>query len=435
MNINFYFYKNKLYFSGNPDVEDINFYNEKKGRMNLTNISFSIPKNFSKNSIHPDALALLALVTYGPFTKFNFNISWKVSAKFATAVEQCLKLKIKNIDNNLQSRVKPNYGIDSLAFSGGVDSTVALKLLPINTISIFMNRVSETDNAIISMYKSDAAIKSCNSLKVYKRECVIVDSSMEYIRNPTGFGVDWTVAAGSILLCEYYNLQSVNFGMVQESAFKLGHTKFSDLKSRSIYSKWYPLFECINLPLSLPTCGLSEIVTSRISQLMSEKWYPSSCVRGTSDTTCGLCFKCYRKKILDAKISLKQIDKKHFEIALKSKEVKNKLLKKPIHHENVLAYSLHNLNVENSEIYNALIKKVKPLIDYTNGLSVFEKFNTLALEYIPDHLKNIIHKKINELVPDASQEDLKFLREYDINPLIDSKNYIIAHNELSEILS
>lgn len=434
MDVDFEFCDRKLILRATPSDQDIAFGADRKAKIAALEVYFALPDGFSKYSIHPDALCLLALLIYGPFAKGEFNTSWGVSRVFSDVVGSFFKRKINNVDDHLHPRSLPDFGREALAFSGGVDSVAALALLPDDTLPIFMKRALP-DASKHGLYRPDAALKSCQSLRDSGRDVAIIETTMEFARDPVGFSVDWTNAAGAVLFSDFQNLRSVSFGMVQESAFFLGHSHFSDLQRRSVYSAWAPIFACIGLPISLPAAGLSEVVTSMIARNVNYKWVAQSCVRGSADLPCGRCFKCFRKVLLDAKIRKAKVSAEHFLIVQSSAEVRRRVLEVPIHHENVLAYSLNDLQVESSDIYIALSQKTKPLFEYGRGLRFLEKFNTLGLKYVPTHLCDSVRERIGEHAQDADESDRAIIEGWDIENISRSDAYLSAQARLEAILS
>ena len=66
----------------------------------------------------------------------------------------------------------------------GADSTAALAVMPGNTVPVFMNRPMREN----SMYDSDAPIKNyCELLRQIGYDVRIIDSDLEFTREPVGF--------------------------------------------------------------------------------------------------------------------------------------------------------------------------------------------------------------------------------------------------------
>ncbi|QTN45226.1 hypothetical protein H7683_19905 [Ectopseudomonas mendocina] len=416
-------------FCAEPSDEDRAFWEGRKARMGSNRAEFYLPDGLDFN-IHPDAKALIALLVYGPFAAKEIELSWAVSSHFAAVVKQSFKRHISPVDASISPRTLMRDGRDSLAFSGGVDSVAALALLPEETLPIFMNRVLP-EGVKKGLYRGDAALRSCETVRNSGREVIVLNNTMEFAREPVGFSVDWTNAAGAVLLSDVFGLRSVAFGMILESAFFIGHSHYSDLGSRSVYKAWAPIFDAVGLPIALPTAGVSEVVTTKIATAVSDKWYAQSCVRGTAETPCGTCFKCFRKKILDAKVSDRVLSSKHFDVAYSSKEVKRRLVEVPIHHENVLAFSIHGLRCDaDHPVLSALREKTQPIHEYGQGLEFVEKFYRRGLFYVPEFLRDCVSKKLSDYAQDASTKETHCVENWEISHLVNLSSYISAQQRL-----
>ena len=100
-----------------------------------------LPNDLDINSIHPDLLGLSCILICEPFIGKEITLPKPVSKKFFEGHSKVTsRYKIKNVDENLiPRRVKDNFS-PGLAFSGGVDSTAALSIMPHSTIPVFMDR-------------------------------------------------------------------------------------------------------------------------------------------------------------------------------------------------------------------------------------------------------------------------------------------------------
>lgn len=404
-----------------------------KARMGRGSTEFRVPTQFSMQDWHPDLEALLALLVYGPFAVTDMHVSRGVSAAFADAVINSLNIRVSPVDLTLSPRRLPTAGRDALAYSGGVDSTAALALLPEDTIPIFMHRVPLPGGAR-GLYRPDAALQSCTDVQTSGYHAEIVDTTMEYAREPIGFAVDWTNASGAILLADHLGLRSVSFGMVAESAFHIGHPRFSELARRSVYAGWAPLFERVGVPISLPTSGLSEVMTSKIATEQAFRWSSQSCIRGTAEQPCMNCFKCFRKGILEARIFDQPVDPSHFDIALNSAEVKRRLLEQPIHHEDVLAFSVHGLRCDGHPVLAALQRKTEALLDYSDGVCFAESIYPGFSRYVPDFIVDHVTNRLSEYASMASEHAIGIFEGWDTMSLCGEPSYREGQSQLERLL-
>ena len=82
---------------------------------------YSDGRNFP--SVHPDRLALVAIMNTLPFVEDTLKIGWPVSRSFIDATKVISRIKIESESNDCQPIVRNGNGKPSLLFSGGADST------------------------------------------------------------------------------------------------------------------------------------------------------------------------------------------------------------------------------------------------------------------------------------------------------------------------
>lgn len=173
----------------------------------------------------------------------------------------------------------------ALAFSGGVDSAAAYKLLdnplPIYTQVANPSKLHKQENALLALDEVDGVSVLTNQDQL----------PLLYGKNRGFYGVaGWTVP--SLLLSEYYNLNTFADGNILEFVYlrsKFGHgTKYVEPN----YSEIINAFNKLNYHYCLPCAGLTEVATTKIAQDFK---YAMGCMRGTDGKPCLNCMKCYRK--------------------------------------------------------------------------------------------------------------------------------------------
>ena len=85
-----------------------------------------------------------------------------------------------------------------LAFSGGVDSTAALALMPATTAPIFMDRPIRSK----SLYDKDAVRHSCLEVERLGYDMHVIQCDLEYVRNPGGLPVDVANSVPAVLMAD-----------------------------------------------------------------------------------------------------------------------------------------------------------------------------------------------------------------------------------------
>ncbi len=411
----------RLVFAFDPGDDDRAYYAPRKGRLNQQTVSLPC------GDLHPDLQALTALLIGGAFTAKHFELDRAVSQPFADVVRESFKRIVTPVDEALVPR--PPGTRDALAFSGGVDSVAALMLMPEDTIAMFLHRVSEAD--VRSAYSAEAALRSCEAVRAMGRPVMISETDLELVRNPVGFPVDWSNAAPAVAMADQLGLRSVAFGMIAESAFQLGHQSYSDLRQRAVYRAWAPLFDRVGVSISLPTAGLSEVTTARIAASVPQA-RPQSCVRGSADTPCGTCFKCFRKILLDSAVSGKPVPPSHFDGLTKA--VRLKLSERPIHHEAVLAYSIHKMPPVDHPLYRALKALTQPGVD-RHGLDYMERLFPVGLDYVLPAHRDAVARQIGRFSNRMEPDEAERIVGWTIEDIVASDEYAAAAERVRRVVA
>jgi hypothetical protein len=201
-----------------------------------------------------------------------------------------LLLRDHGIDVPRPKEVRPPSGKRvAVAYSGGVDSHAALRLLrsaiPVHTRVAHPSTLHKPENALLALRK-------------VRGLAIITDSDeLPRIHSRTrgfyGNGA-WTVP--SVLLAEHLKLGFVADGNVLETAYlysSAGHgTRYSNPDHADLLDR----FRIAGLEYAMPCAGLTEVATTRIT---AEAPYVMGCMRGVGGKPCGGCAKCYRKSALN----------------------------------------------------------------------------------------------------------------------------------------
>ncbi len=427
MRVNVTLEQQRLFFEVTPSEQDIKHCAALKGRPSGQTVFVDL--GFSAlEDIHPDLIALSALLIAEPFTSQEVSLNFAVSAGFKETFERFFRKKLGAVDFSIERRALPVHGREALAFSGGVDSCAALALLPNDTVSFFLKRTSPVGGDT-GRYNSSAALASCAAVQRAGYKVLVVPSSLEYAREPIGFPVDWSNSVPAILHADKYAIRSVSFGMIAESAYRLGSSVYSDLANRKGYKTWSALFDYVGVPLSLPTAGLSEVLTTALShEKPSCDFMPQSCVRGLPGSPCGACFKCFRKTILDAAVRGTSVSNEHFDIFFQSKEVYKKITAVPMHHEIVMAFAIDRVLPVEHPVYHLLKSRVQPIAEY--GLDFLLRYNPVALGLVPLHLRAFVHDRVAHRFNSMSMADIVSVANWSMDGFVGDARYGVASNEL-----
>jgi len=199
----------------------------------------------------------------------------------------------------------------SISFSGGIESTAAMLVMPRNTILAYHQRDFE------SMLKHDNALRFIKRLKWrHLRKVHIIKSNHEKIRTNwgkmNGFSTDLACAVHLILLADYFDLDSIAVGMPIDNSWLDKGRVFRDFPHSNWYKKWTPPFKLAGLEINFAVNMISQAGCLEIVKKFGMANWAQSCLRATKGNTCGRCWKCFFKNSLlghDIDISSKEIQK------------------------------------------------------------------------------------------------------------------------------
>jgi hypothetical protein len=391
-----------------------------------TKFSNKLPKGYTINQIHPDHLALIALLVCHPFIHQSIVIPWEVSQKFSKSCSKISKYNV-SFEGTNHPEYSPSEGSrPALAFSGGADSTACLLVMPENTLSVFMDRPLKRK---VSMYNKSAAYETINHAKRSGFEVLSLECDVEYVRQPLGFPTDLVPSIPIIALASSHNIDSIAFGTVMESAYRIGHEKARDYASSHHYRFWGRMFAAAGLPLFLPVSGVSEVGTSIIVHGSSFHPYTRSCIRGEWPDACENCWKCFRKNMLEANIKGNVIDDSYLIQGLGISEVQKKMQAFPVSHENVLAWALKKSTGEMSKIV------LKRLEGNNRNLEFLETYYPAAFELMPKQYQGETKSKLNQFLSPMRAEFWPEITTHEMTPWLLSDEAIEAKKEFDKFMA
>ena len=236
-----------------------------------TKIEFTVPLDFSLDRTSPDLLWVIEMVLLSPWHK-KYQKEW---------------VPIRRPGNS-----------PGLSFSGGVDSTAAMCLMPENTLLFYMERSFE------SMIDHTNAKRFLSHLKTLGRDVLVTQSNHEKVRTfhqrNSGFSTDYACMAHLILLADYYDLDAAATGMPLENSYFFHGSTIRDFAKSSFWKRYAPVFSYLGIPIYQPVAGCSEILNNQIVIHSKFNDYATSCLRSSKEgTTCNECWKCFRKNIFN----------------------------------------------------------------------------------------------------------------------------------------
>ena len=382
-----------------------------------------LPDDLDINSIHPDLLGLSCILICEPFIGKEITLPKPVSKKFFEGHSKVTsRYKIKNVDENLiPRRVKDNFS-PGLAFSGGVDSTAALSIMPHSTIPVFMDRPLTGS----SLYNKDAAYRSCLEVSRLGYDMKIIESDLEYVRDPVGFPVDVANSVPAILMADYLKLDSIAFGTIMEATYGVGHKKYRDYPNGNHYTHVGGMFAAAGIPFNLPVAGISEVGTSIIVEKSPLGFIAQSCIRGSWGSPCKNCWKCFRKIILDSAIQDVECDEDLIKNIFRNNEALRFVSGIPIKHENVLTWATNKLEIDN-ELFSLLKKRVR---GDTHSFPWMNKWFPDSEIVLHEKYRDEIKQNIARYLETMTEEECEYLREWSMEDMINSKQTALDRDNL-----
>ncbi|MFB5265598.1 DUF6395 domain-containing protein [Paenibacillus enshidis] len=359
-------------------------------KMGETSCEIHLPPDWDIEKVHPDVLALASLLIIYPFAGPRILLPQGVSQRFHDLFRRTTKKEILPVDPNLTPRQAPHPSVPALAYSGGVDSTAALLLMPANSCIVFLERIIPLHQK--TMYNKEAALLACNTLRNEGRNVFIIKSNLEYVREPVGFPVDIANAVPALLLSDYAGLDSIAWGTVMDSAYQVGHLKFADYKQRLHFNRWGKLFELAGMPFNQVTGGICEVGTSIIVKNSAYRTIARSCMRGTANKPCATCWKCFRKGLLDGVLEQSTPSYSELDRWFSLPHIKKTLNQFPIHSENIIAYiSAHY------DGHHPVMKKLKKRTrGDTLPVKWMEKWYRPSIHLLPEKYRGFVEKQITK---------------------------------------
>lgn len=419
----------EMYF--HPNDEEGTFINKEKTKtllMNKRSCKFALPKNWSLDHVHPDVLALATILIIYPFSRNKIELSVGVSSYFADICKKVIKKEVSPIDPHLSPRISASDAKMALAYSGGVDSTTALLLLPDNTSLFFVDRIIPSH--MPSLYVKESAHAACNTLKHEGRTVYMIPTDFEYIRNPVGFPVDLASSIPALLLSDYENIDSIAEGLIFEGAYSIGRKKYREYPKSWHYTVWGTLFKAVDLPLSFVTSGLSEVVTSSIIAQSKYANIAQSCMRAQGKKPCMSCRKCIRKIMLNHILTYKKIDTVILEHFFSLPIAASFFASGMMHHHNVMAYitSHYHGNYKPMNLFKQRMGGDIMNVDW------LEKWYSPALTVVKEKYQDFVKQRILSYVEPMTPSECQEVASWDLSNFLQSEEYKNATSSLYKLL-
>lgn len=371
-----------------------------------------MPESWDYAAVHPDLLSLVAILIVHPFVGSILDVELPCSERFALACAKHLPYKCIFQSGIVSARSKGS--VPSISFSGGVDSTASLAVMPRNVELFFMDRLAAKGSECKSMYVKDSAHIACGLVAEMGFNVFKIKSNLEFIRKPIGFPVDYANGIPAILMADLRNLSCVAWGTVAESAYGVGHARYADFAGRQNFTRWGGMLEAVGLDFVVPVAGLSEVCTSKIVQYSIYSNVAQSCIRGKKDEPCLNCFKCCRKVLLDSALSGSPISAVFFESLMAFNGSDKYMLSTPIKHESVFKWAMERVCVTGeSKLYDAFKSR---LGINCNSVDWSGSWYPGSEKFISDEFRRVVRENILEFVPVMTAEYIESFESWRVDP-------------------
>ena len=238
---------------------------EAKGKRLILNceegvVQWKLPFRPAKSEIHPDLLMVATQALLSPWHK-DLLEGW---APTRTRGEKV-----------------------GLAFSGGIDSTAAMLLLPDDAVLAYHRRSYK------SLLKHHGVTRLFRHLKKSGRKVHSIPSNHEIIRQhhglQNGFSTDVASAVHLILTADHFDLGGIAFGMPIDNTYLWHGHRWREFAQSGWWKRWAPLMSSVGLDIVLPIGGISQASTVRLVQEAGLGDVVSSCLRAPFPG-CGPCW-------------------------------------------------------------------------------------------------------------------------------------------------
>lgn len=230
--------------------------------------------------------------------KWTMPPDWKLSDTHPALLELAWYLLTRTFGEvpPPQHRRRPGRNI-ALAFSGGVDSTAALQLLPQElTVPVYHERSYASPPL-----DQTAAIRFSDSLPRSVRVASDIEKLPRHFGKRDGFYGMGAFGVSAVLLADYLDVGYLANGQILEAVYmahaRHGHgIEFRQPQLADVAERC----QASGISLYWPTAGLTEVATSTIVDAGPYDHQACSCLRGTSEQPeCLNCYKCFRKRAIN----------------------------------------------------------------------------------------------------------------------------------------
>lgn len=414
MIINYKCHNGKLELEFTPEKDDPTtqyifnsiFKTTRKVEMGSNRCKIHLPTDWTAESVHPDVFALALISIIYPFCGAHIRLPQGVSMTFQNQFMRVTNKTVLPVNEKLSARKAPSNSVPALSYSGGIDSTAAVALLPEDTHLFYIDRMTPK-GATHSLLNQEAAYYACDAMASMGRNVHKIKTDMQYIRKPVGFNTYLMDAVPALLLADYYGLDATGHGQTLERGYQVGHFGYKDCKYTEVGSPWFKLLASIDMTYTLPTIGLSEVCTTMIVRQSPYHEFAQPCSRGKIKQPCMNCFQCFRKSLLEKVMMNNPLDDEFLDKLFNIEDVKKIMNTSPIYFENILAYITAHYNGQHKEML-ALKKKIRGDILQVDWMN---KWYSKSQEFLAPKYRNYVKNEILKYVKPMNAQNIESMKE------------------------
>jgi len=290
--------------------------------------------------------------------------------------------------------------------------------MPANTVPVFSHR-SPAPDGDSTLYKADAPLHAVKEMNAAGRETLVVESGLEWLRSPVGFGVDPSPAVPLILLADQLDLDAIAFGTIAEAAYRTGGAEFADYAKRGVFTRWQSAFKSAGIDYYNCVAGISERGTTSISRQSVFGHLAQSCVRGEVGSACMNCVKCFRKSLIEASISGNWPSEFEVSRMMRNRAIRKYLSDAPIRLEIMLAAALAKYD-GTDPLLLALQKRVAATtwdVSFTEGW-----YGPSLQTMVPEKYRETTAELMSKYIPQMTPEQEDAFRSFDIARVMEEKD-------------
>lgn len=187
----------------------------------------------------------------------------------------------------------------ALLFSTGFDSTACLYLNPKIEYCFYVCRKGISQG----MLRQEKALDSLHKFASIfpNKKFFIIETDVEKLRKPCGYIGDFGMAIPLIPYLDHFGITHLNFGMIGDIAHLKSSSKFRPFVDTVTYKATVQSFENMGIKIVLPTATHFDHTSKLICNDEGVGHLASSCLRGTVESPCGKCRKCFKEGINHAR--------------------------------------------------------------------------------------------------------------------------------------